>query len=277
VRKTKSGEFTILNKYLIDDLIEIGLWQYEVHPITKKKWIPIKARLKAAKGSVQKIPEIPQNLKDRYKTTLEIPRKNLVDLNLIVSPFIDQTISNNLYYESKDDMIVDMTKTLCYLWRQGSKFASYYHRSVQISDVLDFTGNDADLEDFEMLQLQKQEQEQKNRVKSENDKVEDKVEEEAKENMNYQFLDQDASIEKNVKFDDQITIAKFNIDSIDLTVKEDEIKEMTNEELQLEYQAKKNSKFRKSQNAKHGIYDQEEGVIVQKGVTQVVECISCGT
>ena len=114
-RETLSGEFIQINKYLVADLKERGLWN-EL----------IQNKIKASEGSIQNIEEIPPELKRIYRTAWEIPQKSLVDLARARGPYIDQSQSLNLFIENPS--IGKLSSMYMYLWEQGVK-TSYYLRS----------------------------------------------------------------------------------------------------------------------------------------------------
>lgn len=115
-RKTLSGTFIMTNKYLINDLIKDGLWNDEM----RKKII-------ALNGSIQNIEEIPQNLKNIYKTVWEIKMKDVIDMSADRSPFICQTQSLNLFFSNIN--YAKLSSALIYGWLKGLKTGSYYIRS----------------------------------------------------------------------------------------------------------------------------------------------------
>jgi ribonucleoside-diphosphate reductase alpha chain len=115
-RKTLAGTFIVVNKYLISDLIELGIW----NPAMKDKII-------MADGSVQDIPEIPQHIKDRYKTVWEIKQKSLIDLSADRAPFICQTQSLNLFV--KQPTFKTLNSMHFYTWKKSLKTGIYYLRS----------------------------------------------------------------------------------------------------------------------------------------------------
>lgn len=115
-RKTLAGTFIVVNRYLIADLIELGLW----NPTMKDKII-------MADGSVQDIAEIPQNVRDRYKTVWEIKQKSLIDLAADRSPFICQTQSLNLFV--RNPTFKTLNSMHFYSWKKGLKTGIYYLRS----------------------------------------------------------------------------------------------------------------------------------------------------
>jgi len=115
-RKTLAGEFIISNKYLVHDLIELGLWTEEIRTI-----------LKARQGSVQGIIELPQRMRDVYKTAFEIKQKAVIDLAAGRQPFIDQSQSMNLFKNPFSFKTFDMMQQ--YAWNSGLKTGCYYMRT----------------------------------------------------------------------------------------------------------------------------------------------------
>jgi len=115
-RKTLAGTFVIVNKYLINDLLELGLWT----PAMKDKII-------LADGSVQGIAEIPQDIRNRYKTVWELKQKVLVDLSADRAPFVCQTQSLNIFI--KAPTFKTLSSLHFYSWKLGVKTGIYYLRS----------------------------------------------------------------------------------------------------------------------------------------------------
>jgi ribonucleoside-diphosphate reductase alpha chain len=115
-RATLSGEFIQLNKYLVDDLIELGLWNDQ-----------IRQKIIAAEGSIQNIDEIPSDLKKLYKTVWEMSQKVLIDMSADRAPFICQSQSLNLYF--KDANFAKLTSAYFYGWEKGLKTIVYYTRT----------------------------------------------------------------------------------------------------------------------------------------------------
>jgi ribonucleoside-diphosphate reductase alpha chain len=115
-RKTLAGTFVIVNKFLINDLLELGLWT----PAMKDKII-------MADGSVQGIQEIPQAIRERYKTVWEMSQKVLVDLSAERSPFICQTQSLNLFVKNPTFKVLNAMHF--HSWKSGLKTGCYYLRS----------------------------------------------------------------------------------------------------------------------------------------------------
>lgn len=115
-RQVTAGTFAVVNKYLIKDLLNRGLWNREM-----------KERIIMANGSVQDITEIPQDVRNIYKTVWEIKQRVLIDQSADRAPFVCQTQSLNLYFEDINQKVV-YSATL-HAWRRGLKTGSYYIRS----------------------------------------------------------------------------------------------------------------------------------------------------
>lgn len=125
-RRTIAGDFIIVNKYLVNDLQKIGMWSPSM-----------KNRIIANNGSIANIEEIPQSLKDLYKTVWEIKQKAIIQLSIDRGPFICQTQSLNLFFEEPD--YNKLTGALFYGWRNGLKTGSYYIRSRPRVQAQQFT------------------------------------------------------------------------------------------------------------------------------------------
>jgi ribonucleoside-diphosphate reductase alpha subunit len=115
-RRTLAGEFTIINPYLIKDLISLDLWNDD-----------IKTRLQYDKGSVQNIKELPKFLKDVYRTAYEIPQKSVITMSAERAPFVCQSQSLNLFFDKPD--FSKLTAAHFLGWKLGLKTGSYYIRS----------------------------------------------------------------------------------------------------------------------------------------------------
>lgn len=125
-RRTLSGEFVVINKHLLKDLIEIGIWNDDM-----------KQKLVAANGSVQGIDEIPQNIKDLYKTVWEISQKTLIDMSADRGAFIDQSQSFNVHMQNPN--FGKLTSMHFYAWKKGLKTGMYYLRTKAAADAIKFT------------------------------------------------------------------------------------------------------------------------------------------
>lgn len=130
-RTTLAGEFTVVNKYLIEKLISLKLWNEN-----------IRNELLYDKGSVQKIKEIPDEIKAVYKTAYEMRNKPIVQQSIDRGPFIDQSQSLNLFCQIPDfDML---TSSHFYTWRNGLKTGLYYLKTQPAVSAIDF-GLDAEV------------------------------------------------------------------------------------------------------------------------------------
>jgi ribonucleoside-diphosphate reductase alpha subunit len=125
-RRTLSGEFIIANKHLMKDLIDLGLWNETM-----------RQKLIATNGSVQPIPEIPQNIKDIYKTVWEISQKAIIDMSADRGAYICQSQSLNIHL--KDPNFGKLTSMHFYAWKKGLKTGMYYLRSTAAADAIKFT------------------------------------------------------------------------------------------------------------------------------------------
>jgi ribonucleoside-diphosphate reductase alpha chain len=115
-RNVLSGEFVIVNKHLVLDLIDLGLWNDEIRVMMIKE-----------NGSIQNIPQIPVNLKEIYKTVWEMKSANLIDMAADRGKFICQSQSMNLFM--RDANVAKLNKALFYGWKKGLKTGMYYLRS----------------------------------------------------------------------------------------------------------------------------------------------------
>jgi ribonucleoside-diphosphate reductase alpha chain len=127
-RRTLSGEFIVVNKHLMKDLIELGMWDDKM-----------KNRLIEANGSVQNIPEIPQHIKDLYKTVWEISQKAIIDMSADRGAYICQSQSMNIHIQ--DPNFGKMTSMHFYSWKKGLKTGMYYLRSKAAASAIQFTVN----------------------------------------------------------------------------------------------------------------------------------------
>ncbi len=126
MRRVLSGEFPVVNKYLLKDLVELGLWSNEMKQV-----------IMANNGSIQNIPQIPDNLKAIYKTVWEIKQKDLIDMAADRGAFIDQSQSLNIFMESPN--FAKMSSMHFYAWKKGLKTGMYYLRSKPAVDAVKFT------------------------------------------------------------------------------------------------------------------------------------------
>jgi len=116
LRRTLAGEFVVVNRHLVRDLQKIGIWTTQM-----------KTEIIRHGGSIQSIPEIPENLKTIYRTVWEIPQKSLIDMAAERAPFIDQSQSLNIFME--DPTLAKLSSMHMYGWKKGLKTGMYYLRT----------------------------------------------------------------------------------------------------------------------------------------------------
>jgi ribonucleoside-diphosphate reductase alpha subunit len=115
-RRTLAGEYIIVNKYLLKDLMNLGVWSEE-----------LKQKIIARNGSVQGIPEIPDNIQELYKTSWELKQRTLIDMAAARGAFICQSQSLNLFVA--DPSYAKLTSMHFYAWKKGLKTGCYYLRT----------------------------------------------------------------------------------------------------------------------------------------------------
>ena len=125
-RRTLSGEFIVVNKHLLRDLTKLGLWDDDM-----------KNRLIAANGSIQNIPEIPENLKVLYRTSWEISQKAILEMGADRGAYICQSQSLNIFMENVTNS--KLTSMHFYAWKKGLKTGMYYLRTKAATDAIKFT------------------------------------------------------------------------------------------------------------------------------------------
>jgi len=125
-RRVLSGEFIIVNKHLLRDLVKLGIWDDR-----------LKNKLMASNGSIQNIDEIPDNIKNLYKTAWEISQKVLLDMAADRGAFIDQSQSLNIFMENAN--FAKLTSMHFYGWKAGLKTGMYYLRTKSATDAIKFT------------------------------------------------------------------------------------------------------------------------------------------
>jgi ribonucleoside-diphosphate reductase alpha subunit len=125
-RRTLAGEFVVINKYLIKDLITLGYWNEQ-----------IKNNIVANKGSIQQLKDLPQHIRNKYKIVWEIPMKHLIDMSADRGAFICQSQSLNLWVE--DPTYNTLTSMHFYSWKQGLKTGIYYLRRKAKHQAQQFT------------------------------------------------------------------------------------------------------------------------------------------
>ena len=125
-RRVLSGEFIIVNKHLLKDLVELGLWNEDM-----------KQELMRSNGSIQDIKQIPDELKELYRTVWEMSMKDIIDMARHRGYFIDQSQSLNLFMEGAT--ISKLTSMHFYAWKSGLKTGMYYLRTKSAVDAIKFT------------------------------------------------------------------------------------------------------------------------------------------
>ena len=125
-RRTLSGEFVVVNKHLMRDLVKLGIWNEN-----------LKNKLISSNGSVQNIDEIPENIKELYKTAWEISQKVIIDLSADRGAYVDQSQSLNIFME--DANFAKLTSMHFYGWKAGLKTGMYYLRTKAARDAIKFT------------------------------------------------------------------------------------------------------------------------------------------
>ncbi|MBC5775717.1 ribonucleoside-diphosphate reductase subunit alpha [Pontibacter sp. KCTC 32443] len=126
LRRVLSGEFMVVNKHLLKDLIALGLWNDKM-----------KQDIIAANGSVQDIPNIPQNIKDLYKTVWEISQRTVIDMSADRGAYICQSQSLNLHVMNVN--FGKLTSMHFHAWKRGLKTGMYYLRTKAAVDAIKFT------------------------------------------------------------------------------------------------------------------------------------------
>ncbi|ALM08322.1 ribonucleoside-diphosphate reductase [Sediminicola sp. YIK13] len=125
-RRVLSGEFIVVNKHLLEDLVGLGLWNEN-----------LKQELMRANGSVQDIDGIPEDIKELYKTVWELSMKDIIDMSRHRGYFIDQSQSLNLFLENAN--YAKLTSMHFYAWKSGLKTGMYYLRTKAAVDAIKFT------------------------------------------------------------------------------------------------------------------------------------------
>jgi ribonucleoside-diphosphate reductase alpha chain len=125
-RRVLSGEFIVVNKHLLEDLVDRGLWNEDM-----------KQELMRNNGSVQNIEGIPEDLKELYRTVWEMSMKDIIDMSRQRGYFIDQSQSLNLFMEGAT--MAKLTSMHFYGWKSGLKTGMYYLRTKSAVDAIKFT------------------------------------------------------------------------------------------------------------------------------------------
>ncbi|MES2545198.1 MAG: ribonucleoside-diphosphate reductase subunit alpha [Bacteroidota bacterium] len=154
-RRVLSGEFIVVNKHLLNDLVERGMWNET-----------LKQEIMRHNGSVQNIDVIPQDLKELYKTVWEMSMKDIIDMSRQRGYFIDQSQSLNLFMQNAN--YAKLTSMHFYAWQSGLKTGMYYLRTKAAVDAIKFTLNNdkkeeetpnteaIEIEDFKAMLLKAQ-------------------------------------------------------------------------------------------------------------------------
>ncbi len=125
-RRVLSGEFVLLNKHLVNDLIDLGLWNEQM-----------KNQIVYHNGSIQEISEIPESLRDVYKTTWEIKQKTILEMAADRGAFIDQSQSLNIFFAEPN--VGKLSAMHMHAWKLGLKTGMYYLRSKPAAQSIKFT------------------------------------------------------------------------------------------------------------------------------------------
>ena len=125
-RRVLSGEFIIVNKHLLKDLVKENLWNSDM-----------RQKIMAANGSVQNIDEVPQKIKDLYKTAWEISQKSIIEQAADRGAYICQSQSLNIFMENAN--FGKLTSMHFYGWEKGLKTGMYYLRTKAATDAIKFT------------------------------------------------------------------------------------------------------------------------------------------
>lgn len=131
-RRVLAGEFTVVNKYLLKDLVERGLWTSAV-----------RNQIIADKGSVQGVRSLPQDIKELYKTVWEIKQKVIIDMSADRGAFICQSQSLNIHMA--EPSTAKLTSMHFYAWKKGLKTGMYYLRTRPKADAIQFTVDQTEL------------------------------------------------------------------------------------------------------------------------------------
>lgn len=133
IRRVLSGEFQLINQYLVKDLVKLDLWNDDM-----------RNEIVAARGSIQNISSIPEDLKNLYKTVWEISQKSIIDMAVDRAAFIDQSQSLNIHMA--DPNYKKLTSLHFYGWKKGLKTGSYYIRTKPAVNALQFSVKQETLE-----------------------------------------------------------------------------------------------------------------------------------
>jgi ribonucleoside-diphosphate reductase alpha chain len=126
VRHVLAGDFIVINKYLISELVDLGIWTPE-----------LRTAIIANNGSVQNVVGIPISVQERYRTAWEIPMKTIIDLSADRAPFVCQSQSLNLFVA--DPSYARISSMHMYAWQKGLKTGCYYLRTKAVASAQKFT------------------------------------------------------------------------------------------------------------------------------------------
>ena len=126
VRHVLAGDFIVINKYLISELVDLGIWTTE-----------LRTSIIANNGSVQNVAGIPSSVQERYRTAWEIPMKTIIDLAADRAPFVCQSQSLNLFVA--DPSYARISSMHMYAWQKGLKTGCYYLRTKAVASAQKFT------------------------------------------------------------------------------------------------------------------------------------------
>jgi len=121
-----AGEFIVMNKHLLQDLIDMDLWSTEM-----------KDRILLDNGSIQNIDEIPRNIRNLYKTSWDLSQKVVIDHAAERAPYICQSQSLNLYMKRPD--FSKLSSMHMYAWKKGLKTGMYYLRTMAVAKAQQVT------------------------------------------------------------------------------------------------------------------------------------------
>jgi ribonucleoside-diphosphate reductase alpha chain len=125
-RRVLAGEFVVVNKYLVEDLVKLDLWNSD-----------IRTQVIANNGSIQNIMDIPSEIRDLYRTSWEIPMKTIINLARDRAPFICQSQSLNLFLA--EPTYSKVSSMHFYAWKLGLKTGCYYLRTKAVAKAQQFT------------------------------------------------------------------------------------------------------------------------------------------
>jgi ribonucleoside-diphosphate reductase alpha chain len=126
VRHVLAGDFIIINKYLVDDLVALGLWNSD-----------IRNQIIADNGSVQGLAGLPSEIRERYRTAWEIPMKTIINMSADRAPYVCQSQSLNLFVA--DPTYARISSMHVYAWKKGLKTGCYYLRTKAVAAAQKFT------------------------------------------------------------------------------------------------------------------------------------------